>query len=593
VAPHRPLAGLLALSVLIALACSVAACSGEIGDAARNPAAPADAAHDAGPGATPSSTGLVGSTAGAKPTSSAPVATDAAVSDTPTVGLAPLRRLGKTELHNTLRDLFPSLPADFDSKIEVPADNDVQLAFSLPGTVSDLEVKRFMDLAEAALSALGANAPHRNVDCAGSDETACARTFIASFGKRAYRRPVDPDELTDLLALYSKLRTDPDLAYGLEDALGIVVQAILQSPGFLYRWERGLAPPLADGALVKFDDYEIASRLSYFLWNSLPDSQLMAVADASQLHTPDQIAAQAARLLADPRTDDTFMDFVSQWLELGPLPQLIKDANAYPDWKPELLTPMRNESTAFARDVLRSSSPTFANLLTARYTFVAEPLATYYDVTPDRDGRVDLSGTARLGLLTQAALMAVKGNSYRTSPVRRGKFILNRLLCQSVPPPPPNVVPELPPPDPTKTLREQMAMHRDSLVCASCHDRLDNLGFAFEHFDGAGNYRETEGGHAIDATGSALLDGTKIEFRDATELVQALANSKEAQACFARQWLRYALDRFEQPADDVAVGQLATSYTNAALDTRKLIVEITRTLPFTHRAPAPGEDLSP
>jgi hypothetical protein len=177
--------------------------------------------------------------------------------------------------------------------------------------------------------------------------------------------------------------------------------------------------------------------------------------------------------------------------------------------------------------------------------------------------------------------------------VRRGKFILNRLLCQTVPPPPPNVVPDLPPPDPTKTLREQMAMHRDSVVCASCHDRLDNLGFAFEHFDGAGKYRETEGGLAIDASGSAQLDGKTIAFRDATELVQALAASPETQACFARQWLRYALDRFELDADQAAVDSLVASYAKTGLDTRKLIVEITRSLPFTHRAPAEGEELSP
>jgi hypothetical protein len=588
VARHSQLLGLFEAALLLA------ACSGEISDAARggdpasSSAAPAPANGDSSMPQDPAS-GSAGS-AGATPTQ---VDAGAAASDALSVGSSPLRRLGKTELHNTLRDLFPTLPADFDSTIDVPADNDVQLAFSLPGTVSDLEVKRFMDLAEAALAALGPEAPNQKVNCAGSDQTACARTFIASFGKRAYRRPLDPLEVDDLVALYTNLRTDPAIAYGFEDALGTTIQAILQSPGFLYRWERGLARPLSDGELVKFDDYEVASRLSYFLWNSLPDQQLMAAADAGELKTPEQIAAQAARLLADPRADDTFADFIAQWLELGPLPQIVKDANAYPAFQPALLAPMRDESTALARDVLRGPSPTFTNLLTARYTFVEAPLAKYYSVMPDGDGRVELGNTARLGLLTQAALMSVKGNSYRTSPVRRGKFILNRLLCQTVPPPPPNVVPDLPPPDPTKTLREQMAMHRDSVVCASCHDRLDNLGFAFEHFDGAGKYRETEGGLAIDASGSAQLDGKTIAFRDATELVQALAASPETQACFARQWLRYALDRFELDADQAAVDSLVASYAKTGLDTRKLIVEITRSLPFTHRAPAEGEELSP
>jgi hypothetical protein len=190
--------------------------------------------------------------------------------------------------------------------------------------------------------------------------------------------------------------------------------------------------------------------------------------------------------------------------------------------------------------------------------------------------------------------MAVKGNSYRTSPVRRGKFILNRMLCSSVPPPPPDVVPELPPPDPTKTLRQQMADHRTKPSCATCHTIMDALGFAFEHFDGAGNYRPNDQGHTIDASGSAMIDGAgTISFQDASGLAKALADSPAAHECFTRQWLRYAIDRFEQDADVGAVAYLASSYENSHLDTRDLIMKITRTVPFSHRAPAQGEVLTP
>lgn len=507
---------------------------------------------------------------------------------TPNAGPSPLQRLGQLELHNTYRDLFPSLPDDFDAELELPADNDVQLAFSVPGTVSDLEVKRFMDLAESTVNALGADAPYRSAAC-GGDQTACARSFVQSFGRRAYRRPVDPAELDDLIALYTQLRSDTDLAYGFEDALGIVSQAMLQSPGFLYRWERGLQPAQRDGMLVQYDDYEIAARLSYWLWHSPPDSQLAAAADRGALRTPDQVAAQAKRLLDGPRADAALTDFVAQWLELGPLAQAVKDTDVYPAWKPELAAAMRDESLKLGLDVLRGPEPTFENLLTARYTFVNTALASYYDVTPARDGRVDLTNIPRLGLLTTGALMAVKGNSYRTSPVRRGKFILNRLLCTSVPPPPPNVVPELPPPDPQKTLREQMAMHRDNPACAGCHDRMDNLGFAFEHFDGAGKYRDQENGQKIDASGETTLDGDPRTFDDSTELVQALAQSPEARACFVRQWLRYALGRFELDADEASLDALVSSYD----DTRQLIIDIARSVPFTHRAPAQDEELTP
>jgi hypothetical protein len=511
-----------------------------------------------------------------------------------TVGQSPLRHLGKTELQNTLRDLFPTLPADYDVNVELPADNDIQLAFSLPGSVSDLEVKRFLDLAEATIAALGTNAPGNQFTCTGSDQTACARQFVTTFGKSAFRRPLDVVEVDDLVALYTKLRTDPQMNYAFQPALGIVVEAMLQSPGFLYRWERGLAAPQLDGALVKFDSYEIASRLSYFIWNSMPDAALMAAADAGKLTTPDEVAAEATRMLADPRADATLADFITQWLELGTLPDLIKDQANYPAFKPELRASMRAETVAFSHEVLRGSTPTFAALLTAPYTFVDGQLAQYYGVTPDASGRVNLSGTPRLGLLTQGALMAVKGNSYRTSPVRRGKFILNRMLCSTVPPPPPDVVPELPPPDPTKTLRQQMADHRTKASCATCHTIMDALGFAFEHFDGAGNYRANDQGHAIDASGSAMIDGVgTISFQDAAGLANALAASPAAHECFTRQWLRYAIDRFEQDTDTAAVAYLASSYENSHLDTRDLIVKITRTLPFSHRAPAPAEVLTP
>jgi hypothetical protein len=510
-----------------------------------------------------------------------------------TVGPTALRRLSRQELSNTLRDLFPALPAGFTSTLDVPDDNAIPLAFSLPGTVSDLEVKRFMDLSESTLTALGTKQPGSQAACTGSDETACASGFIASFGKRAYRRPLDSAEVGDLVDLYTKLRTDPAMKYGFQDALGIVVGAILQSPGFLYRWERGLAAPQVDGGLVKFDNYEVASRLSYFIWKSMPDDALMAAADASHLTTPDQVSAQAKRLLADPRADQVLADFITQWLELGPLSTSLKDVAVYPTFKPELLASMRAETVAFSRDVLRGATPTLTNLLTARYTYVDSGLAKYYGVVPDGTGRADLSSTGRLGLLTQGSVMAVKGNSYRTSPVRRGKFVLNRLLCSTIPPPPPDAVPDLGTLDPTKTLRQQMAAHRANPTCAACHDTLDFIGYGFEHFDGAGNYRKSDGGQNIDSTGNISLDGAKINFTDANGLVAALAASPAVRECFTRQWLRYALDRFEQDADTAAAQHLKSFYEQSGSNTRDLIVEITRTLPFSHRAVAQGEVLTP
>jgi len=383
------------------------------------------------------------------------------------------------------------------------------------------------------------------------------------------------------------------MMFDFQGALGVLVEAILQAPGFLYRWERGLAAPVVDGKLVKYDSYEVASRLSYFLWSSMPDDALLAAAAANELATPDQVAAAAQRLLDDPRADVALGDFISQWLELTPLPGLVKDTNVFPGFTPELRLAMQAETLAFTRDVLRGSSPTFSSLLTAPYSIVQPPLAQYYGVTADAQGRADLSGSGRAGVLTHASLLAVKGNSYRTSPVRRGKFVMNRLLCSNVPPPPPNVVPDLPAPDPSKTVREQMAEHRTNPTCAGCHVTMDALGFAFEHFDGAGKLRQLDGNQPIDPSGSITLDGAAVSFQGAAELSAFLASSAEAQHCFARQWLRYALDRFEQDADGAAAKFLEDDYAAQGLNTRSLLIALTRTLPFSHRAPAEGEVLTP
>ena len=557
-------------------------------------------AHIDGPTPTGSSTtpglgsGGNGATGGsANVSSTVPMANpDGTAPAAATVGASPLRRLGRLELAQTLHDLLPDLPASFDAGKDLPPDNAVELSFAVPGTVSDLEVKRFMELGEAAVAALGTQAPGNQQACSG-DEAVCARAFVKSFGRRAFRRPLDQLEADDLMTLYGKLRTDPELMYDLKGALGVLVEAILQAPGFIYRWERGLKAPALDGKLVKYDGYEMASRLSYFLWSSMPDDALLSAAEADQLTTPEQVAAQAERLLSDARADAVLADFATQWLELTPLPALVKDTGVFPAFTPELRGAMQQETLAFTRDVLRGDAPTFTALLTAKYSILQPPLAKYYGVTTDAAGRADLSGTGRLGLLTQAAVMSVKGNSYRTSPVRRGKFVLNRLLCSSVPPPPPDVVPDLPPPDPSKSLREQMAEHRTNPSCASCHTTMDPLGFAFEHFDGAGKLRELDGTQPIDASGGVSLDGKDVSFAGAAELATILAASPQATHCFTRQWLRYALDRFEQDADAAAAKYLEDGYTRAGLDTRKLIVDITRTLPFSHRAPTEGEVLTP
>lgn len=504
------------------------------------------------------------------------------------VSATDLRRLGKLEIQNSVRDFLPALPASFDPAADIPVDNHVELAFSLPGTVSELEVKRFSDMAEEAIASLGTASPGNTNTC-GADETTCAQATITELATRAFRRPPLPEEMNDLWALFQALRTDPEMGFSVAESLDGVVEALLQSPGFLYRWERGPQAPAIEGDKVKYDSYEMASRLSYFLWNSSPDAALLEVAKSGGLVTPDQIETETRRMMADPRFDRALRDFVAQWLELHELPTIVKDSGVYPNFQSGLGSAMLEETEVFMRDVFRSSDPTLRHLLTRETTHVSPELGAYYGVTVEEDGRADLAGTSRRGILLLGGMLTAKGNSYRTSPVRRGKLMLNRFLCDNVPPPPPDVMLDLPPPDPSLTLREQMDLHASSPTCNNCHGVLDPLGLAFEHFDGAGAYRATEGGLPIDASGTLKLKEVDWQFDDADQLITELSSSPAVQDCFAKQWLRYALDRFEQDEESQTVHDIETAHRDADLHLPELIVSIVRSRPFSYRALREGE----
>lgn len=499
-----------------------------------------------------------------------------------------LRRLRKVEFRNSVRAFLDQLPDDFDPAADLPRDNHVELAFAVPGTVSELEVKRFADLSQEAIERLGPQAPGSTYVCA-SDEDTCAREFIVKMATKAFRRPPLEGEVDDLLALYSRLRSDPEVTFEPTEALDIVVEALLQSPGFLYRWELGPQGPTLDGDLVKYGPYEIASRLSYFLWNSSPDEELLFDAESGILSTSRGVETQTRRMMADARFDRALGDFVTQWLEVTELPSIVKDTGVYPRFTPDLARAMYEEARAYTVGVFRSREPTFTHLLTGTSTIASPELASYYGATVGEDGVTDLSRTQRRGILTQGAVLAAKGNSYRTSPVRRGKFILNRLLCASVPPPPPDAVVDLPPAGPNLTLREQLAMHASAPSCNNCHGTMDPLGLAFEHFDGAGAYRETEGNLEVDASGQLKVDGESWTFDNSTDLIELLQGDEDVQDCFATQWVRYALGRFEQEKEAGAVAHVLGAHQDAGLDLSELIVAITTSKPFTHRALRAGE----
>lgn len=388
----------------------------------------------------------------------------------------------------------------------------------------------------------------------------CAEAFVDAFGRRAFRRPLAPAERQRYLALMA-LEPEP------EAAVRLAVSAFLQSPAFLYRSELGT--PRADGAR-DLDAWEIASQLSYLLWGTMPDDALLAAAGSGALLAGDEIARQARRLLDDPRSDAALDRFASQWLGLDRLDTVPKDAEAFPGLDGALRASMREEARRFVADVIRGGG-SLADLLAARHTFVDESLARFYGL--GAAGRVEREQAS--GLLTLGAVLTVHAFPGSSSPIHRGKLVRERFLCQDLPPPPPNLGVMPPPVDPTRSTRERYAAHASVEPCVSCHRLMDPIGYAFEHFDGAGRFRATEAGRPVDATGeiagSAASDGT---FTGAPGLGAHLGRSTEAGACFARQWVRFAFGVDEREE----LGCLAASLGEGALTmpVLELLVALTR-----------------
>ncbi|MBN9689653.1 MAG: DUF1592 domain-containing protein [Verrucomicrobia bacterium] len=389
----------------------------------------------------------------------------------------------------------------------------------------------------------------------GQTEDVAARTVIAEFTRRAWRRPVTAPELDRLMKLYQEGRKAGD---NLEAGVKHALTAVLVSPHFLFRGE--LQPePDNPMSVHPINEYALASRLSYFLWSSLPDDELFALAAERKLRR--NLVSQVKRMLKDPKAAALTENFAGQWLQLRTLGILEPDRGKFPNFNNDLRRDLRTETERFFQAIVAEDRPVMDFLL-ADYTFVNERLAKHYGlpgVTGDEFVRVSLVGTPRQGLLTQGSILTLTSNPTRTSPVKRGKWVLENLLATPPPPPPPNV-PELEAGEKlTGTLRQRMEKHRENAMCASCHERMDPIGFALEHFDGIGGYREKDGNEVVETAG-ALSSGEA--FQDHRELNQVLAAAKRDDflRCLTEKMLTYALGRgleyYDKPAVQKIVGQL-------------------------------------
>lgn len=400
--------------------------------------------------------------------------------------------------------------------------------------------------------------PHRRLfarplpaDADAEEKLAYVAALLKPIASRAFRRRATQAEVDGLVAVYLQAR---EAGETFERSIQLSLSAILVSPSFLFRVEQDPPP----GRVRDLDDVELASRLSTFLWSSLPDDELFRQAAGGRLHTDQQLVAAASRLLADARSDRLVDTFVSQWLQLGSLDDFTPDPRRFPDFDAALKASMRGETEAFFRAIKREDRSVLECLDTDS-TFVDERLARHYGiagVTGPEFRRVSVDPRERGGLLGQAAILAVTSNPTRTSPVKRGKWILENLFAAPPPPPPPNV-PELEAAEGrlTGSLRERMEQHRANPACASCHRLMDPLGFGLETYDAIGAWRTRDGDAPVDASGF-LPDGRR--FDGPAELRRILKErTDEFRRCFAEKLLTYALGRGLEYYDACAVERIA------------------------------------
>jgi hypothetical protein len=407
-----------------------------------------------------------------------------------------------------------------------------------------------------------------------------ARDILRRFASRAYRRPASSDEIERLLPLV-KLGLNQDDSF--ERGVELALRAVLVSPQFLFRGE--LQPePDNPRAVHPIDEYALASRLSYFLWSSMPDDELFAEAAGKRLRK--NLDRQIKRMLKDPKSRALVDNFAGQWLQLRNIQIVAPDTNSFPTFDEKLRSAMLTETELFFENLIREDRSVL-DFLNAKYTFVNERLAAHYGLSGvhgEQFQRVSLKGTPRSGILTHAGILLLTSNPTRTSPVKRGKYVLENILGAPPPPPPPDV-PELKEGKQEAlkgTLRQRMEQHRSKPMCASCHARMDPIGFGFENFDGVGAWRDKDGAFAIEASGELLSGET---FNGATELTQILGKKKRDDfvRCLSEKLLTYALGRGVEHYDRCAIDTITREVARHGYRFSALVSEIVQSVPFQQR----------
>ncbi len=501
-----------------------------------------------------------------------------------TLGTAPVRRLSHPEYSRTVADLFPGITVPqqtFAADLRVHGfENNAEAMNPSP-----VLIEQYNSAAEEIGQLVAASAD-KLLPCkpSGNTDMACAKQAIADLGKRAFRRPLTAAESARYEAFFAKQMS----AISWSAAFELTTTAFLESPQFLYRLEFG-APADASSSAgeVPLDDYEMASRLSYFFWQSMPDAELFDAADAGSLHTQAEIEAQARRLLADSRAQIAIADFHRQWLDFDRLLTQNKDSVLFPEWNDAMRNGMREESTRFVEDVFGSGSGTLSELLTSTSTFVNVDIAKVYGVSAKGAAfeKIDLPGDQRSGILTQGTFLASRAHSTNGSPPLRGVAVLDALLCDRPPPPPPTANTAAPTSDPTKpkTNRQLFEERTSPSVCQGCHKQINGIGYGFEAFDSIGRYRTMDNGMPVDASGELIGTDVDGKYDGAVDLSHKLASSKKVEACAVLNMYRYAHGRDASADEACKLDSLDTALEKAGGDLRELMVRIATSNEFMHR----------
>lgn len=517
------------------------------------------------------------------------VASQCAEQDDPMVGATAMRLLTGYEYDNTVRDL---LGDETHPSLSFPPENQTT-AFennALDHRASKDLVRVYMDVAEAVATRAVSERLTMLLPCdpLAVGEAECGRAFVDELLPRAFRRPVEPAEQAAFQGLFEASHAQ----HGFSEAVALVVQAVLQSPQFLYRVE--LVPDDAmPGDVLPVTGHEMASRLSYFLTASMPDDELRAAAADGGLATREEVEAQARRLLQTDAGRQTVREFHRQWLDLGGLTSVSKDPALFAGLPDTVGQDWRDSVERFAEHVFFDGGGTIDDLVSSDLAFLSPALAAQYDAGPadPQTGAVSLPGE-RAGLLTQPGLMALLAYPDQSSPVARGVFVRERLLCQHLPPPPNDVVIEPPDPDPDATTRERFAQHTADPACAGCHVLIDPLGFGFEHYDAIGRFRTEENGLPVDASGTlaGVADEAQAgDYDGAVELSQRLAASTDFRDCVTHQWTTFALGREPTEADACAMEEIRQTLTDEGGDLRELLVAIATSDAFRFRTVDGGD----